>query len=104
MVYNDAKLNFQEIFGENQPKVIWLISDQCFILTHLFPMQPFSTPPLQKTSENHKVFGRFLGVEKGCTGNKWVNILQNYASNTVEKQKLLNDDITLPWKHDGRLF
>lgn len=42
------------------------------------------------------VFGRFLGVEKGSTGNKWVNILQNYASNTVEKQKLLNDDITLP--------
>ena len=25
-----------------------------------------------KTSENHKVFWYFQGVEKGCFGNKWV--------------------------------
>ena len=30
-------------------------------LTHLFPMYPFSLP-----------YG-FLELEKGCTGNKWVN-------------------------------
>ena len=75
-----------------------------FYFNPFVPNAAFLDPPLQKTSENHKVFGRFLGVEKGSTGNKWVNILQNYASSTVEKQKLLNDDITLPWKHDGRLF
>ena len=26
-----------------------------------------------KTSENHKVFWCFQGVEKGCIGNKWAN-------------------------------
>ena len=26
-----------------------------------------------KISENLRVFGCFLGVEKGCIGNKWVN-------------------------------
>ena len=103
MVYNDAKLNFQEIFGENQPSHLTHFRPM-FYFNPFVPNAAFLYPPLQKTSENHKVFGRFLGVEKGSTGNKWVNILQNYASNTVEKQKLLNDDITLPWKHDGRLF
>ena len=41
-----------------------------YILTHFFPMHPFSTP--LKTSENHKVFWCFQGVEKGCIGNEWV--------------------------------
>ena len=29
---------------------------------------------LLKISENRKVFWCFQGVEKGCTGNKWVNL------------------------------
>ena len=40
------------------------------LLTHSFQMHPFSTP--LKTSENRKIFYCFLGVEKGCIGNKWV--------------------------------
>ena len=45
-------------------------------------MNPFvSSAPflyLGKTSENRKVFGYFQGVEKSCTGNEWVNML-DYA-------------------------
>ena len=37
-------------------------------LTHLFQMQPFS-PPLS-----------FQGLEKGCTGNKWVKFNAFYYS------------------------
>ena len=40
------------------------------MLTHSFPMNPFSTP--LKIPENRKVFWCFKGVEKGCTGNEWV--------------------------------
>ena len=49
-------------------------SSTIFELTHSFPMHPFSTPTPQrkKTSENHKVFWCFHGVEKGCIGNEWV--------------------------------
>ena len=35
-------------------------------LTHLFPMHPFST--------HLTVFWCFQGVEKGCIGNKWLNL------------------------------
>ena len=35
---------------------------------------PFLSPP--NTSENLMVLWCFLGVEKGCTGNKWVNHLK----------------------------
>ena len=41
-------------------------------LTHLFPMYPLSNPSL-KTLENCKIFCCCQGVEKGCTGNEWVN-------------------------------
>ena len=40
------------------------------LLTHSFPMHPFSTPfppPPVRFSDV------FRGVEKGCVGNKWVN-------------------------------
>ena len=35
------------------------------------PNAPFLYP--LKTSENHKVFSYFHGVEKGCFGNEWIN-------------------------------
>ena len=34
-----------------------------------------------KTLENRKVIWCFQGVEKGCTGKKWVNILKGLFSN-----------------------
>ena len=36
-------------------------------LTHLFPIHPLSV--------YRKVFWYFQGVEKGCIGNKWVNLV-----------------------------
>ena len=54
------------------------------VLTHLFPMHPFSTP-LKLT-----VFLCFQGTEKGCIGNKWVDdILKN------NPQNLYNENIAL---------
>ena len=41
-------------------------------LVHLFPNTSFLCP--LKTSENLTVFWCFQGVEKGCIGNKWVNV------------------------------
>ena len=38
-------------------------------LTHLFPINPFSTT--WKHQKTVKIFWYFQGVEKGCTGNKW---------------------------------
>ena len=43
------------------------------IITHLFPMHPFSSP--WKHQKNLRFFWCFQGEEKGCIGNKWVNIL-----------------------------
>ena len=45
---------------------------QLFIINSLVPNAPFLHP--LKTSENHKFFWCFQGVEKGCIGSKWVNI------------------------------
>ena len=44
------------------------------IFNPFFPNAPFFDP--LKTSENRKVFWCFQAVEKGCIGNKWVNMLQ----------------------------
>ena len=41
------------------------------VLTHSFSMHHFST--LWKHPKNLTVFWCFQGVEKGCTGNEWVN-------------------------------
>ena len=38
------------------------------VLTHLFPMHPFSTP--WKHQKTDRIC--FQGVEKGCIGDKWV--------------------------------
>ena len=42
------------------------------IINPFVPNAPFLYP--LKTSENPKVFGCFLGVEKGCIGSKWVSV------------------------------
>ena len=42
------------------------------LLTHFFPMHPFSTPWKQKI---FAIFWWFQGVEKRCTRNKWVNLI-----------------------------
>ena len=42
------------------------------ILNRFVPNTPFLYP--LKTSENLKVVWCFQGVQKGCIGNKWVNI------------------------------
>ena len=47
-------------------KLLTLIQVNPFV-----PNAPFLY--LLKTSEKRKVFSFFQGVEKGCTGNKWVN-------------------------------
>ena len=52
-------------------------------LSHLFPMQPFSTP---------MVFWCFQGVEKRCTGNKWVKKLISWSyieSSSVNRRILI---------------
>ena len=49
----------------------------CF-LTHLFPMNPFSTS--LKHQKTHQ------GVEKGCIGNKWV---KETSQEVVNGKKLL---------------
>ena len=41
-------------------------------LTHSFPIHPFSTP---WKHQNRKIFWSFQGVEKECTGNRWVKLL-----------------------------
>ena len=41
------------------------------LLNSFVPNVPFLYP--MKTSEKHKVFWFFQGVEKGCIGNEWVN-------------------------------
>ena len=41
------------------------------LLTHSFPMHPFST--LWKHQKTVRFSDIFRGVEKGCTGNEWVN-------------------------------
>ena len=43
------------------------LQEEAFLLTHSFPMHPFSTPL------NLTVFWCFQRVEKGCIGNDWVN-------------------------------
>ena len=43
-------------------------------LTHLLPMDPFSTP--RKHQKTLRFSDIFRGVEKGCTGNKLVNVLK----------------------------
>ena len=43
-----------------------------FSLNLFVPNAPFLFP--LKTSENLTVFWYFQGVEKGCIGNKWINI------------------------------
>ena len=46
-----------------------IFEDLSNIITHSFPMHPFSTPwKHQKTLR----FYCFQGVEKGCIGNEWV--------------------------------
>ena len=60
------------VFG-SVPLSFWgfyYIIDAIDLLIYLFPMHPFSAPSKhQKT-----VFCCFQGVEKGCIGNKWVNV------------------------------
>ena len=55
------------------------------ILTHSFPMHPFSTPLI--TSENRWVFWCFQGVEKGCTGNEWVKTKRGRYFNQSNRSK-----------------
>ena len=58
------------VFTLRSPPIL-MLSHFLNKLTHLSPIHPFSTP--LETSENRKVFWCFQGVEKGCTGSKWVN-------------------------------
>ena len=44
-------------------------------LNPFFPNAPFFYP--LKTSENLTIFWCFQGVEKGCIGNEWVNVLSS---------------------------
>ena len=46
------------------------ICETLSMLTHLFPVHPFSTP---LKTENLMVFWCFQGVAKGCIGNGWVS-------------------------------
>ena len=65
------------------------------VLTFLFLMHSLSTP--LKTSENHKVFWCFPGVEKEYIGSKWVKILEKLIlSNKIQifLHKLLDDHDT----------
>ena len=51
---------------------IWRMMCRNVEFNPFVPNAPFLYP--LKASENRKVFRCFQGVEKGCTGNKWVNI------------------------------
>ena len=50
-----------------------------FSLNHSLPMHPFST--------TLTVFC-YQGGEKGCTGNKWVNIMRDRAHNRPKEKKI----------------
>ena len=73
-----------------------------FLLTHLFPMYLSSLYHL-KTSENYMVFWCFLGVEKGCIGNKWVNdtcVLSGYRCHCYRSTlHLISDFKMLFWEY-----
>ena len=47
------------------------------LINPFVPNAPFLFP--LKTSENRKFFWCFQEVEKGCIGNKWVNIFFDIA-------------------------
>ena len=73
---DDWGILVQEFFNSSLKKQDWLeITIQWLAhtkLTHLFPMHPFST-----SWKHQKTVRCFQEVEKGCIGNKWVNIQQN---------------------------
>ena len=50
-------------------------------LTHSFPRHPFSNP------WKHQKTASFLGVEKGCIGNEWVNYI--LCDHTAVSQEML---------------
>ena len=55
-----------------------------------------------KTSGNHKVFGCFQGVEKGCIGNEWVNkkcdYFRNQATRKLEMLPAMMMNLSLPMR------
>ena len=60
------------------------------LLTHLFPIHPFST--LWKTSKNRKVFWCFQRVEKWCIGIKWVDGEIKYSIAEVKRRKVSREE------------
>ena len=78
-VFRAGKLLLNSVrSSKNQMIFIWWkfhekISQNSKILTHSFPMDPFSTP--LRTSENRKIFWYFQGVEKRCIGSRWVKFI-----------------------------
>ena len=69
----------------------------CIGMNPLVPSVPFLW--LQKTSENREVFWFFQVVEKGCIGNKWVQVIVLFPRKflrksfwlTINKSWLIND-------------
>ena len=69
----------------------------CIDMNPLVPNVPFLW--LQKTSENREVFWFFQVVEKGCIGNKWVQVIVLFPRKflrksfwlTINKSWLIND-------------
>ena len=68
-------------------KDIWQGPKYAFVkytVNPVVPNAPFFYP--MKISENRIVFWCFQGVEKGCTGNKWVRIFQFDVINFIQSQ------------------
>ena len=63
------------------------LRDVCmaFSLNHSLPMPPFST--------TLAVFWCYQWVEKGCTGNKWVNIIRDRAHNRPKRKKIRESSV-----------
>ena len=62
------------------------------LLNPFVPNLPFLYHP--KTSETHKIFWCFQGVEKVCIRNEWINVFSRGIQQASERSKHLDSAIT----------
>ena len=68
-------------------------SNNLSFLNPFVPNAPFVYP--LKTSENHKVFWCFHGVEKRCIGNEWVNLTAERYFNIYFQSEAYSESLWL---------
>ena len=104
---DDWRILVQEFFNSSLKKQDCLeITIQWFArtkLTHLFPIHPFST-----SWKHQKTVRCFQEVEKGCIGNKWVNIQQNdpinYWNDSTNIESCISFHCLFNWQRNKWLY